>query len=403
MLRRKLYVNVLIVILICMMAFTSEASGKFKIYVNGNEAPFDESLGYPFAEHDRTFVPIRFIGNYLGFNSTWDQSTQTATIYNDETTIQLGLNKLTAVVNGWKRIIDSSGEISTQVKNDRIYVPLRFVSETMGAEVNYNWNNGDHEISIVKKTEVNNQDESKSRYDYLYSQEAVDKEIERQRAEAKKEKENQKGKAYYKNKRLAYLGYAVPNGAYEVGPKMQELVDNFQCDSNDYRTVISEIAKTLFDYGIDYEIGGNLEEHTGQCHHFVLIVSKLLEKTNLPYRVISWRIYDENDKYLTGHASLSVMDGNIERGVEGTRFDQMYKDKQDLEEYIDYYHMDEWTYEDAISIINDANYIYCDNKGVKAIIGKTELLNNGVKTISLDHKIKIEEEREVPLVPRTYN
>lgn len=152
-----------IIMLLSMGLFVkAEEERGFRIFVDGNEVSFDYSLGYPFAKFERTFVPIRFIANNLGFTTNWDQGTQTATINNDTITLKLGLNKNTAEVNGVTKAIDTTGNIKTEVKDDRIYVPLRFVSENMGARVDYEWTKEAH---IIKLTTKNGEIQEEARED----------------------------------------------------------------------------------------------------------------------------------------------------------------------------------------------------------------------------------------------
>lgn len=156
--REKLSILIAILMAFSFISFkgirAEEADNKpFKIFVDDIEVSFDASLGYPFADSGRTFVPVRFIGNNLGFTSNWDQDTQTATISNGTTVMKLSLNSTTAEINGERKAIDPSGNIKVKVKDERIYVPLRFVSENMGVKVDYEWTEAAHIIKLYKNKE----------------------------------------------------------------------------------------------------------------------------------------------------------------------------------------------------------------------------------------------------------
>ena len=153
--RKKLSIAIAVLMALSFISFkglrAEKADNKpFRIFVDNKEVAFDSNLGYPFAESERTFVPIRFIGNNLGFTSNWDQGTQTATISNGTTVMKLSLNSTTAEINGVKKAIDPSGNVKTEVRNERIYVPLRFVSENMGVRVEYEWTETAHIIKLFR-------------------------------------------------------------------------------------------------------------------------------------------------------------------------------------------------------------------------------------------------------------
>ena len=126
---------------IAVVAFTSLALASpqkdISVNVNGNYVAFPDAK--PFIDaRSRTLVPIRFIADELKADSVnWNPDTKKVTIVNKGDTITLTIG--TNVVN-----IKSTGEISNTdllidtapiVKNNRTFVPLRFISETMNAKV----------------------------------------------------------------------------------------------------------------------------------------------------------------------------------------------------------------------------------------------------------------------------
>ncbi|MBR5236381.1 MAG: cell wall hydrolase [Clostridia bacterium] len=88
----------------------------------------------PFLHKGTTFVPVRFVSEALGADSvTWDSQKDQAVIVHDGTTIVLPKGKKTAYVNGEAVSVDS-GIILAQ---DRLFVPIRFVSENLGCQVDW--------------------------------------------------------------------------------------------------------------------------------------------------------------------------------------------------------------------------------------------------------------------------
>jgi plastocyanin len=82
----------------------------------------------------RTFVPVRFIGESLGAYIGWDSETEAVTYLGGDTRIILRIGRKTAEVNGQEAALDAAPYID---ENGRTLVPVRFVSEQMGAAVSW--------------------------------------------------------------------------------------------------------------------------------------------------------------------------------------------------------------------------------------------------------------------------
>ena len=88
----------------------------------------------PVIQNDRTMLPIRMLAESLGADVTWDEETRTVMVQNGETVIKITIDEVIAKVNGEEIALDSAAFI----ENNRTYLPLRFISEHLGAEVDYN-------------------------------------------------------------------------------------------------------------------------------------------------------------------------------------------------------------------------------------------------------------------------
>lgn len=99
--------------------------------VNGN---YVKSENQAYLKNGVTMVSLRDIGDIFSSQVSWDSKTSTATISTDTKTVSVTKDKKTATVNGKSQKLDQSAAI---VK-DRIYVPLRFLSENLGANVGWN-------------------------------------------------------------------------------------------------------------------------------------------------------------------------------------------------------------------------------------------------------------------------
>jgi hypothetical protein len=88
----------------------------------------------PFITNNRTMVPLRFISESLGAQVDWNALSRTVTVQGGGTTIILTVGVSTATVNGQVRSL----EAPPQIVGSRTFVPLRFINESLGAQVNYN-------------------------------------------------------------------------------------------------------------------------------------------------------------------------------------------------------------------------------------------------------------------------
>ncbi len=96
----------------------------------------------PIIRNDRTFVPLRFLSETLGYKVGWDNATRTATV-SGKSEIRLTIGKTTALVNGEEKSLD----VAPFIEKERTMVPIRFVAENM--EGNIEW---DEQTKTVKMT-----------------------------------------------------------------------------------------------------------------------------------------------------------------------------------------------------------------------------------------------------------
>lgn len=105
--------------------------GSEKMYVNEKEVAIKPA---PTIIKGKTLVPLRAVADAFGASVNWDAGTRTATIILREKTIQITLDKDTAIVNGEVKAIGSK---AVNI-GGRVMVPFRFIAEALGAKVEYN-------------------------------------------------------------------------------------------------------------------------------------------------------------------------------------------------------------------------------------------------------------------------
>ncbi|WP_186438329.1 copper amine oxidase N-terminal domain-containing protein [Cohnella terricola] len=92
----------------------------------------------------RTLIPLRAVSESLGAAVSWNQSSYTATITKEDTTIVLPINSDYITVNGESILLD----VRSSVDKGVTYVPLRFVAQALGGTVNWNASTGTASASL---------------------------------------------------------------------------------------------------------------------------------------------------------------------------------------------------------------------------------------------------------------
>lgn len=112
-------------------SFASAAQVAVSVQVNGTALKFPDAK--PYYENNRVMIPIRFVSEALGAKVGYglDRSV----------TIELGTKKILMKINSDTVTVDSvikKLDVPARLQQNRTYVPLRFVSEALGAEVGWN-------------------------------------------------------------------------------------------------------------------------------------------------------------------------------------------------------------------------------------------------------------------------
>lgn len=124
------------------VAYPDNVSG---IQLMVNDA-FLELDAQPKIVSGRTLVPVRGIFEELGAKVQWDQATQTATMTKDGTEVRVTIGSKTAYVGGEAKTLDVPAQLSQATGNARTLVPVRFISESLGALVG--WSNDTQTVII---------------------------------------------------------------------------------------------------------------------------------------------------------------------------------------------------------------------------------------------------------------
>ena len=130
----------------------------FTITVDGSEKNFKSATGeaaYPILYQDSTYLPLRAIGELIGKNVNWDESTKTITISGTRTSTSTNTDNpdvgtktiqvqerpdfTIKIDNSTKTFYSATGEqIYPILYNGSTYLPLRAVGQIMNKEVTWN-------------------------------------------------------------------------------------------------------------------------------------------------------------------------------------------------------------------------------------------------------------------------
>lgn len=108
------------------------------VVVNGQQITFDQP---PIERSGRVFVPLRGVFERLGASVVYDNGVINATGNGRNISLRIGSN--VALVDGSQQMLD----VAPFVVGDRTLVPLRFVSQALGANVD--WNNNTSTVTIA--------------------------------------------------------------------------------------------------------------------------------------------------------------------------------------------------------------------------------------------------------------
>lgn len=153
--KNKKFLIIALTLIMTFSSFTMASAEKkeppakpFTIMVNWIPLNIDDISGFPFINaQNRTMVPIRVISEGVGYEVTWNQDAKVAQISDGKNVMYLKYGSNIAVVNGKQVSLDSQ----VTIRDNRVMVPIRFVSESFGVSVKYYYDPSAHIINLKTK------------------------------------------------------------------------------------------------------------------------------------------------------------------------------------------------------------------------------------------------------------
>lgn len=144
------------VMLLGMALGSASAAQAVYVQVDGKNVSFPDAK--PYVESNRVLIPVRFVSESLGAKVDYKKETignkVARTVF-----VTFGGKNISLEVNSNKVLVDGSIvtlDVPARVKQERVFVPLRFVSEALGATVE--WKASQSLVSIYTGNEVTEPD-----------------------------------------------------------------------------------------------------------------------------------------------------------------------------------------------------------------------------------------------------
>ncbi|MHB1456567.1 MAG: copper amine oxidase N-terminal domain-containing protein [Armatimonadota bacterium] len=118
------------VAVVLLLSVITSSMAAIKVEVNGSPLTFSVP---PTQVNGRTMVPLRGIFEALGAQVDWDPATKMISATKGDTDVHLSIGNRDATLNGKSIRLDTPAMII----DGRTMVPLRFVSEALGANVQW--------------------------------------------------------------------------------------------------------------------------------------------------------------------------------------------------------------------------------------------------------------------------
>ena len=148
--RRLMSLVVAIVLLSSTVVLNIQAETLVSVNVEGKNIEFPDVK--PFIDdNNRTLVPVRFVSEALGADVKWNGNLRQVTVTYNNKVIKLVIDQKTITVDNQTQEMDTKAIL----KESRTFVPLRFVSEAMGADVE--WDGANRTVVIKLKSKIINE------------------------------------------------------------------------------------------------------------------------------------------------------------------------------------------------------------------------------------------------------
>jgi hypothetical protein len=132
----------IVTVILILGSFTAFADDLIKVSINDELITFDSE---PFIENETTLVPMRKIFEALNTDVQWVNETRQIIATDESNCIILTIDSLEAQKNG----TNINLLVAPKIVNDMTYVPVRFIAESLNADVT--WDEASQTVVIKSK------------------------------------------------------------------------------------------------------------------------------------------------------------------------------------------------------------------------------------------------------------
>jgi sugar lactone lactonase YvrE len=118
--------------------------GRYYYLVAGS--PFGIYGRPAYISHGRALVPVRYLADALGAQTTWDAAANKVTISRGSDSVVLFIGSSVIATNGTSSLMD----VTARIQDGRTYVPARYIAEAFGCSVA--WNADDQTIIVTPRS-----------------------------------------------------------------------------------------------------------------------------------------------------------------------------------------------------------------------------------------------------------
>lgn len=138
------------VLAVLLSANIAAAADNIRVVVNNEAVDFSGDQP-PVIINGRTLVPFRAVFEKMGASVSWDSSAEVCSASLAGSEVSIGIGSTAVYVNGKNTV---TSDVPAQIINGRTMVPLRVLSESVGADVNWNASTKTVSVATAQTTSI---------------------------------------------------------------------------------------------------------------------------------------------------------------------------------------------------------------------------------------------------------
>ncbi len=109
------------------------AARPVEVFIQGKDVTEPTNPMAPVVRENRSYLPLRAVSEDMGFKVDWNEKARKVTVKGGDRTVVMTVDKKSYNVDGRAKSMD----VAPFIKENRTYVPLRFMAEGLGMKVDW--------------------------------------------------------------------------------------------------------------------------------------------------------------------------------------------------------------------------------------------------------------------------